>query len=1609
MSKISIYDVVPVPKLADKLIGTSVGGEIEDITYNFTLGELLNLFIPNIPANTLQGVLDYGNTATQDINLIGAISTTNLTVTNTANILNSNLTGDTRVTGGLYDRTNSKGTAGQVLRSTGTQVEWYTIPTVVPTLQQVLASGNTSDINIILTSNIEAVTVTGSSVVSSTNLSVLGTLRDKDASVGVAGQILSSTGTKVQWVNAPIYTASSPLFIDAGTRNITIQKASSTQDGYLSSVDWISFDGKQSGISLTTVGSSGAASFIASVLNIPNYTLAGLGGVPESRTLSINGVTYDLSANRSWVVDGLPAQAGNNGKYLTTDGTNASWGTINLSGYVPTSRTLTINGTTYDLSADRSWTIGSVTSVGLSMPNAFGVANSPITSSGTLAVTALGTASQYIRGDGELATFPSTSSGGSSVNYYLNGSVNSSVAGYKQLGNTATIGAGTDFTLTGNGLIAQFLTDVGNPNRIEIPGGAWNFEMFFQVSSSGGNQKFYVELLKYDGTTFTSIASSSAIPEQITGGTAIDLYLTSLAVPTTTLLVTDRLAIRVYIVDNSGGRTVTLHTEDNTLCEIITTFAGGISALNGLTANTQYFATGTSGTDFGISSVSDTHTFNLPTASATNRGALSSADWSTFNGKLSGSGVANQLTYWNGTGSVTGSSNLIWDNTRNGLGIGSTISAWNTNYRLIQFPGGALFSPGSTPNIYIGSNLYLDSGFTSRYVNNGFAGYAGFNNGTFVFSNAVSGVAGNAITLPTQMTLTNAGRLLLGTTTESTFILDVNGTARVSGNTRINATDNLSTSYALEIYNQGGSILCRLNNNGTQALFLGGAATIGTRTINAAANYYIGYAGGLAWNIYNGSPVYIWTINNVGADVAVLAAKGSNGVKIALGVTDTYSASALLELESTTKGFLPPRMTSTQRDAIASPATGLSIYNTTTNTNDIYNGTAWSALASGNIYTANGTLTGNRTISSGGFSLTINPNTTFSSGKINITETPGGSNSINVAGTVASENLMWITREGQAFTNFALYQYNTMVFKGNHNPGAGVGNMGGGNVQFNTIFGEGHKFKDRVGLSGQYLFGRGFVVDASNTASIGIGNGSDIFGGDIQLVINSAANVYFGKVTDGNASKTDAMSTLHGISGTGTDNVGKNFRIAAGRGTGSANAGDLLFMTANAGTTGTTLQTLQYRMGIFGNTGNVIIGSGGTFVPSYVDAGFKLDVQGTARVSGNFDGLSISATGSANGRTTSIGTFVDFQSTHGRLFAYNFNTSAWLPILTGSSRLIMSTALGSRTEGLVGNSASFSGDVKMLSQQNFFGATENNGIFAPTTYSNANFPVIENNSIGIIAGASGISNPAWIAATKISFQIGSGTNSKIAQFSATTGNLILQGGGTFTDAGYRLDVFGNGRFTGNLTAIATTASVTAGILGWSAVNGYVQTTIPASTSFTAAGYAFSSLIGNNYMTYQGSATFAADTFIGSIVGINNIAFTAASSTITITQSSSIRTYSAGLYQNTISGAVDGTITHLSGLAVRPLFRASGTSTITVTNNYGLLIADQNEYNHATITNRWGVYQEGANDNNYFRGKVILGTSNTVGASVLNINGLPTSSSGLSTGDIWNDGGILKIA
>ncbi len=62
--------------------------------------------------------------------------------------------------------------------------------------------------------------------------------------------------------------------------------------------------------------------------------------------------------------------------------------------------------------------------------------------------------------------------------------------------------------------------------------------------------------------------------------------------------------------------------------------------------------------------------------------------------------------------------------------------------------------------------------------------------------------------------------------------------------------------------------------------------------------------------------------------------------------TTSPDASSILELNTNSAGFLPPRLTTAQRDAITTPAQGLFIYNTTTNCFQYFDGTTWSGCLS---------------------------------------------------------------------------------------------------------------------------------------------------------------------------------------------------------------------------------------------------------------------------------------------------------------------------------------------------------------------------------------------------------------------------------------------------------------------------------------------------------------------------------------------------------------------------------------------------------------------------------------------------------------------------------------
>jgi len=68
-----------------------------------------------------------------------------------------------------------------------------------------------------------------------------------------------------------------------------------------------------------------------------------------------------------------------------------------------------------------------------------------------------------------------------------------------------------------------------------------------------------------------------------------------------------------------------------------------------------------------------------------------------------------------------------------------------------------------------------------------------------------------------------------------------------------------------------------------------------------------------------------------------------------IGVNGVVSASAALDIQSTTKGFLPPRMTTAQRLAISSPAEGMQVHDTDFNNAMFFNGIYWEFMTQNSV------------------------------------------------------------------------------------------------------------------------------------------------------------------------------------------------------------------------------------------------------------------------------------------------------------------------------------------------------------------------------------------------------------------------------------------------------------------------------------------------------------------------------------------------------------------------------------------------------------------------------------------------------------------------------------
>lgn len=479
---------------------------------------------------------------------------------------------------------------------------------------------------------------------------------------GSAFQLLryNTLGTALEFFTPSYLTpvdiiATTPLVWNSGTNTMSIPVANNTTNGYLSSVDWLTFSSKQPAITLTTTGNSGAATLIANTLNVPEYTLAGLGGMTNPMT-GANGIGDIIYGNAF----GNPTRRAPNvtttKMFLssTGDGTSGNapiWEQILPStiGAVPTSRQLTINGTAFDLTADRTWSVGTITSL----------------------------------------TGEATASGSGAVAVTL---TNSAVIGKVLTGLNVTGGTviATDTILTAFGKLQNQVN--GLAGGVTYQGG-WNASTNSPALSSGTGTKGYYYVVTtagstnldgitdwklgdwaiYNGTVWEKVDNTDSVTS-VNGFTGAVSLTTANISEATNLYYTDtrsRLAVSLTTTGSSGAATYNNTTGVFNIPQYTLTGLGGVPSSRQLTINGVNFdltadrswsvgtvtsvglSTTTTGVTIGSTPVttSGTITIDIDTASSTLTGLLSSTDWTNFNGKLNNPFLAiGDLVYSNSAG-----------------------------------------------------------------------------------------------------------------------------------------------------------------------------------------------------------------------------------------------------------------------------------------------------------------------------------------------------------------------------------------------------------------------------------------------------------------------------------------------------------------------------------------------------------------------------------------------------------------------------------------------------------------------------------------------------------------------------------------------------------------------------------------------------------------------------------------------------------------------------------------------------------------------------------------------------------------------------------------------
>jgi hypothetical protein len=337
-----------------------------------------------------------------------------------------------------------------------------------------------------------------------------------------------------------------------------------------------------------------------------------------------------------------------------------------------------------------------------------------------------------------------------------------------------------------------------------------------------------------------------------------------------------------------------------------------------------------------ISASSASVTFNNSSGTITNQIRISSINTNTFIGLNSGrnntTGAANSFFGSNaGQANTTGESNTaigrqsLFTNTTGGFNIAIGINSLFNN------------TTGST-NTAVGSFTGKDN---TTGASNSFFGH---NSGQANTTGAVNSFFG-----------TNSG-LANTTGSSNSFFGQSSGQANTTGasNSFFGENSGFSNSNASSNsffgHNSGFSNTTGQNNIGVgrNAGRFAGSGTTPMTSVNNSI--YLGFqTRGLNATGSTNEVVIGYDVVGLGSNTTVLGNASTTFGRwygsLLLGTT-TNAASSILTMESTTQGFLPPRMTTTQKNAIASPATGLVVYDNTLNKLSVFTGLVWETVTS---------------------------------------------------------------------------------------------------------------------------------------------------------------------------------------------------------------------------------------------------------------------------------------------------------------------------------------------------------------------------------------------------------------------------------------------------------------------------------------------------------------------------------------------------------------------------------------------------------------------------------------------------------------------------------------